>query len=215
MTNEERRKAAEWFRNRAKNCPMPGARRMYEIATEALEMAVRSLEGDGDTISRQATIIVIENSGLDDDSKDTVVRVLEQLPSAKPTQTNADSTQTNALDCVSRQQAIEVVEEYADRLQMVDWKENPCVPYKVHALNWCINILRELPSAQPEKTCCGYDEKELIAFAIACRRNEVDEKDLKTFAQDCEFAWRVMQEEFESKIREAFEKWTGGKSDAD
>ena len=77
------------------------------------------------------------------------------------------------------------------------------------------NAISELPSAQPEKTCCGYDEKELIAFAIACRRNEVDEKDLKTFAQDCEFAWQVMQEEFESKIREAFEKWTGGKSDAD
>ena len=36
MTNEERRKAAEWFRNRAKNCPMQGARRMYELATEAL-----------------------------------------------------------------------------------------------------------------------------------------------------------------------------------
>ena len=78
-----------------------------------------------------------------------------------------------------------------------------------------VTRLLSLPSAQPEKTCCGYDEKELIAFAIACRRNEVDEKDLKTFAQDCEFAWRVMQEEFESKIREAFEKWTGGKSDAD
>ena len=29
-------------------------------------------------------MIVIENSGLDDDSKDTVVRVLEQLPSAQP-----------------------------------------------------------------------------------------------------------------------------------
>jgi hypothetical protein len=37
MTNEERRKAAEWFRNRANNCPMPATRRMYEIATEALE----------------------------------------------------------------------------------------------------------------------------------------------------------------------------------
>ena len=37
MTNEERRKAAEWFRNRAKDCPMPATRRMYEIATEALE----------------------------------------------------------------------------------------------------------------------------------------------------------------------------------
>ena len=37
MTNEERRKAAEWFRNRAKGCPMPATKRMYEIATEALE----------------------------------------------------------------------------------------------------------------------------------------------------------------------------------
>ena len=37
MTNEERRKAAEWFKNRAKNCPMPATRRMYEIATKAIE----------------------------------------------------------------------------------------------------------------------------------------------------------------------------------
>ena len=38
---------------------------------------------ENDLISRQATMVVIENSGLDDDSKDTVVRVLEQLPSAE------------------------------------------------------------------------------------------------------------------------------------
>jgi hypothetical protein len=37
MTKEERRKAVEWYRNRAKNCPMPGTRQMYEIAVEALE----------------------------------------------------------------------------------------------------------------------------------------------------------------------------------
>lgn len=37
MAKEERRKAVEWFRNRAKNCPMPGTRQMYEIAVEALE----------------------------------------------------------------------------------------------------------------------------------------------------------------------------------
>ena len=41
-------------------------------------------KGMNDLISRQATIVVIECSGLDDDSKDTVVRVLEQLPSAQP-----------------------------------------------------------------------------------------------------------------------------------
>lgn len=37
MTKEERRKAVEWYRNRAKNCPLPGTRQMYEIAVEALE----------------------------------------------------------------------------------------------------------------------------------------------------------------------------------
>lgn len=39
-----------------------------------------------DCISRQAAMVVFENSGLDDDSKDTAVRVLEQLPSAQPEQ---------------------------------------------------------------------------------------------------------------------------------
>ena len=36
-----------------------------------------------DLISRKAAMVVIGCSGLDDDSKDTVVRVLEQLPSAQ------------------------------------------------------------------------------------------------------------------------------------
>lgn len=57
-------------------------------------------------------------------------------------------------DLISRQAAILAIEEYADRLQMVNWKENPGVPYKAHALNWAINTLRDLPSAQPEITRC-------------------------------------------------------------
>jgi len=61
------------------------------------------------------------------------------------------------MDLIDRQAAIEAIEEYADRLQMVDWKENPGVPYKAYALNWCINTIRDLPSVQPERTCvnCG------------------------------------------------------------
>ena len=59
--------------------------------------------------------------------------------------------QESSENCISRQAAIEAIEEYADRLQMVDWKENPGVPYKAHALNWCINTIRDLPSAQPER----------------------------------------------------------------
>lgn len=54
-------------------------------------------------------------------------------------------------DTISRKAAIDAIEEYADRLQMVDWKENPGVPYKAYALNWCINTIRDLPPAQPER----------------------------------------------------------------
>lgn len=53
-------------------------------------------------------------------------------------------------DYIDRQAAIDAIEEYADRLQMVDWKENPGVPYKAYALNWCINTIRDLPSAEVE-----------------------------------------------------------------
>ena len=63
-------------------------------------------------------------------------------------------------DLISRQAAILAIEEYADRLQMVNWKENLGVPYKAHALNWAINTLRDLPSAQPEIIRC----KDCIVF---------------------------------------------------
>lgn len=48
---------------------------------------------------------------------------------------------------VEKDAAILKIEEYADRLQMVNWKENPGVPYKAYALNWCINTIRDLPPA--------------------------------------------------------------------
>lgn len=54
-------------------------------------------------------------------------------------------------DLIDRKAAIEVIEEYSDRLQMVNWQENPGVPYKAHALNWCVNTIRDLPSAEPER----------------------------------------------------------------
>ena len=53
-------------------------------------------------------------------------------------------------DLISRQVAIGAIEEYGDRLQMVNWNENPGVPYKVHALNWCVNTIRDLPTAVAE-----------------------------------------------------------------
>ena len=72
----------------------------------------------------------------------------------------------------------------------------------------CEKIIQMLKQPDAEKTCCGYDVNELISFATACRRAGVDEKDLKNFAQDCEFAWKVMQKEICSAIEEAFEKYS-------
>lgn len=62
-------------------------------------------------------------------------------------------------DLISRQAAIDAIEEYADRLQMVDWKENPGVPYKAYALNWCINTIRDLPSVTPKQKRGKWEEK--------------------------------------------------------
>ena len=68
-----------------------------------------------DLISRQAAIIVIENSGLDDDSKDTVVRVLEQLPSAQP-EPLTDKEQRIFLAAMGREEKVckEVDDEWRD-----------------------------------------------------------------------------------------------------
>lgn len=51
-------------------------------------------------------------------------------------------------DTISRQAAVCAIMEYADRLQMVNWEENPGVPYKAYALNWAINTIRDLPSTE-------------------------------------------------------------------
>lgn len=50
-------------------------------------------------------------------------------------------------DYISREAATNVIEQQLDYYQMVNWKENPRVPIKVGALNWCLNTIREIPSA--------------------------------------------------------------------
>lgn len=102
-----------------------------------------------DLISRQAAMIVIENSGLDDDSKDTVVRVLEQLPSAQPKhdenpcQEQGDSdkfgvkTSETCDDCISRQAAIDLWDKYHYTIA-------------VDAMRYDAE-LRQLPLVQPKR----------------------------------------------------------------
>jgi len=56
----------------------------HHLPSAQPEISCSEIPNSSDAISRQAAMVVIKCSGLDDDSKDTVVRVLEQLPSAQP-----------------------------------------------------------------------------------------------------------------------------------
>ena len=138
-----------------------------------------------DMISRQQAIEAFEPEHHTDWYTPTIIKTLEELPHAQPP----------ASEC---------------------WRCNCKKMNTVHGLDGTVYTqdkdrqgwTGQITSAQPEKTCRGYNVTELIGFATACRRAGVDEKDLKNFAQNCEFAWKVMQKETYSAIEEAFEKYS-------
>lgn len=96
MTNKE---ASEWFKKRAQDAPMPGAREAFKLAAEALANADVPGKNVGDTISRQAAIDALDeyfkrigklkrrglNKGEKAISLDTV-GAIKSLPSAQPEQ---------------------------------------------------------------------------------------------------------------------------------
>ena len=103
MTNEERQQAIEWLKRRP--VMMAGAKRIYDLAVEALEAYVpdmivgkteTSCESDteitrcsNDTISRQAAIDLLKQMRKDGDmvpweGKEVFARI-RKLPSVQPT----------------------------------------------------------------------------------------------------------------------------------
>ena len=90
MTNEERQQAIEWFKRRP--VMMTGAKRMYDLAVEALEAYVPDMNV-GDTISRQAAINEIakwmleyggEKEKRERDALEKVANGIKKLPSVQP-----------------------------------------------------------------------------------------------------------------------------------
>ena len=90
MTNEERQQAIEWFKRRP--VMMTGAKRMYDLAVEALEAYVPDMNV-GDTISRQAAINEIakwmleyggEKEKRERDALENVANGIKKLPSVQP-----------------------------------------------------------------------------------------------------------------------------------
>lgn len=54
-------------------------------------------------------------------------------------------------DLISRQDAIEALEEQLDYLRMLNKNENPTAEGKWYGVNWARNTIADLPSAQPEQ----------------------------------------------------------------
>lgn len=86
MTNKE---ASEWFKKRAQEAPMPGAREAFKLAAEALANADVPGKNVGDTISRQAALdifddynVAVENGNIEAYIRDR--KRLCALPSAQP-----------------------------------------------------------------------------------------------------------------------------------
>lgn len=57
-----------------------------------------------------------------------------------------------------------------------------------------------------EATICGYPLRNLVAFAVACVKNNVDEHDLKEFANNAEFAIKCIVDEQKKVFERALEK---------
>lgn len=76
-------------------------------------------------------------------------------------------------------------------------------------------VLEAIPPAIPisDPVLCGYDFKQLVAFALACRRAGVNEDDLKTFANNLDFAFQIASEELRRQQMEAVTKSLGGKQE--
>ena len=74
-------------------------------------------------------------------------------------------------------------------------------------------VLKAIPSALPNPALYGYNLEHLIAFAVACRRAGVEEDDLKTFANNLDFAFQIASEELRRQQMEAVAKSMGGKQE--
>ena len=128
---------------------------------EALEMAVRALEGDGDMISRKAVMKEFSNFVRRSNNSDfaptptwnDAVSLVGSMPSAQPetlacgsgelVQESDGLVKELVKDCISRQQAIDALDKHIDTFDAIDTNY-------LCGLRTAMSILKEMPSAQPE-----------------------------------------------------------------
>ena len=141
---------------------------------EALSMAVRALEGDGDMISRKAVMKEFSNFVRRSNNSDfaptptwnDAVSLVGSMPSAQPetlacgsgelVQESDGLVKELVKDCISRQQAIDALDKHIDTFDAIDTNY-------LCGLRTAMSILKEMPSAQPERPEQSESAKEYCA----------------------------------------------------
>ena len=98
-------------------------------------------------------------------------------------------------DLISRQDAIDALEEQLDYLQMLNKNENPTAEGKWYGVNWARNTIADLPYKQNERPKGEWLDEKFVAFHLTCnqcgcnlrrQKNEVFEGDFDyNFCPNC------------------------------
>ena len=98
-------------------------------------------------------------------------------------------------DLISRQEAIDVLEEQLDYLRSLNKNENPTAEGKWYGVNWARNTIADLPYKQNERPKGEWLDEKFVAFHLTCnqcgcnlrrQKNEVFEGDFDyNFCPNC------------------------------
>ena len=67
-------------------------------------------------------------------------------------------------------------------------------------------VFDALPPAVPQPELYGYNLEYLVAFAIACRKAGIENRDLKNFMMNTKLIYEVVRKDFEAQMKEAITK---------
>ena len=85
-------------------------------------------------------------------------------------------------DLISRQDAINALEEQLDYLQMLNKNENPTAEGKWYGVNWARNTIADLPYKQNERPNNNFTRKELESWLYQIAFNNTDNE----LSKNCE-----------------------------
>ena len=85
-------------------------------------------------------------------------------------------------ELISRQEAIDVLEEQLDYLQKLNKNENPTAESKWYGVNWAKNTIANLPYKQNERPNNNFTRKELESWLYQIAFNNTDNE----LSKNCE-----------------------------